>query len=195
MGQVGVSEAKRTGTATVTGLAGRYATALFDLAMDTKAIDQVADSLGKITQALADVPEMQGLITNPMVSRAEGGKAIAAVAAQLGLDSLTSKCLGVLASNRRLAELPKVIAGFGQLLAAQKGETSAEVTSAHALSDAQLAALRAKLRASLGQDVTLITKVDPAILGGLVVRIGSKLIDSSLKTKLDSLNLAMTKAA
>ncbi len=190
-----MSEAKRTGTATVTGLAGRYATALFDLAMDTKAIDQVADSLGKIKQALADVPELQGLIANPMISRADGGKAIAAVAAQLGLDGLTSKCLGVLAANRRLGELPSVIAGFGQLLAAQKGETSAEVTSAHALSDAQLAALKAKLRAGLGQDVTLITKVDPAILGGLVVRIGSKLIDSSLKTKLDSLNLAMTKAA
>jgi F-type H+-transporting ATPase subunit delta len=186
-----VSEAKRT----VTGLAGRYATALFDLAKEANSIEQVTDSLAKISQVQRDVPDVQALIRNPMISRAQGAKAIAAVAGHLGLDGLTTRFLGVLATNRRLSEIGNVIAGFGQLLAAHKGETAAEVTSAHALTEAQLVALKAKLRDGLGQDVTLVTKVDPSILGGLVVKIGSKLIDSSLKTKLDSLTLAMTKAA
>jgi F-type H+-transporting ATPase subunit delta len=186
-----VSEAKRR----VTGLAGRYATALFDLAAEAKSIDQVAGSLAKTAQGLADVAALKDLTTNPMISRAPGQQAIAAVAATLGLDALTTKFLGVLAANRRLASLPDIIASFGILLSAHKGETVAEVTSAHGLSDGQLAALKTKLRASLGKDVTLITKIDPAILGGLVVKIGSQLIDSSLKTKLDSLSLAMTKAA
>ncbi len=191
MGQAGVSEAKRT----VTGLAGRYATALFDLASDAKAIDEVADSINKIKQALTDVADVRALTTNPMISRTQGAKAIAAVAGQLGLDSLTTRFLGVLAANRRLGEIGAIHGAFQQLLAAHRGETAAEVTSAHALTEPQLDALKKKLRAGLGQDVTLITKVDPAILGGLVVKVGSKLIDSSLKTKLDSLSLAMIKAA
>jgi F-type H+-transporting ATPase subunit delta len=191
MGHFGVSEAKRI----VTGLAGRYATALFDLAADTKIIDQVAESLDKISQALVEVADVQALIGSPMISRAQGAKAIVAVAGQLGLDALTTKFLGVLAANRRLASLKAICGAYRQLLAGYRNETAAEVTSAHSLTDAQLAALKAKLRSSLGQDITLITKVDPAILGGLVVKVGSKLIDSSLKTKLDSLSLAMTKAA
>jgi F-type H+-transporting ATPase subunit delta len=191
MGQLSVSEAKRT----VTGLAGRYATALFDLAREANAIDQVAESLGKMSKTLATVPDVQALISNPMISRELGAKAIAVMANQMGLDGLTTKFLGVLAANRRLGDSANIISSFGQLLAAHKGETAAEVTSAHALNDAQLSTLKAKLRASLGQDVTLITKVDPSILGGLVVKVGSKLIDSSLKTKLESLTIAMTKAA
>jgi F-type H+-transporting ATPase subunit delta len=186
-----VSEAKRR----VTGLAGRYATALFDLAAQAKSIDQVADSLAKTTQGLADVAMLKDLTINPMISRTQGQQAIAAVAATMGLDALTTKFLGVLAANRRLASLPDIISSFGILHSAHKGETVAEVTSAHSLTEGQLAALKTKLRASLGKDVTLITKIDPAILGGLVVKIGSQLIDSSLKTKLESLSLAMTKAA
>jgi F-type H+-transporting ATPase subunit delta len=190
MGQNSVSEAKLT----VTGLAGRYATALFDLAKEAKTIDQVSDSLAKISAGLTDVAELRTLTSSPMISRADGAKGIAAVAASLGLDSLTTRFLGVLAANRRLAALPSMIRGFAELNAHHKGETAAEVTSAHALNEAQLTALKAKLRAGLGRDVQLATRVDPAILGGLVVRVGSKLIDSSLKTKLDSLSLAMTKA-
>jgi F-type H+-transporting ATPase subunit delta len=186
-----VSEAKRT----VTGLAGRYATALFDLAQGAKSIDQVAESLGKIGQALTEVPDVAALTSSPMISRAQGAKGIAAVAGALGLDPLTTRFLGVLARNRRMGSIKAISGAFAQLLAAHKGETAAEVTSAHALSDSQIAALKAKLRAGLGVDVTLITHVDPSILGGLVVKVGSKLIDSSLKTKLESLSLAMTKAA
>jgi F-type H+-transporting ATPase subunit delta len=191
MGQGSVSEAKRR----VTGLAGRYATALFDLATEAKSIDQVAQSLAKTAQGLVEVPALKDLTTNPMISRAQGKQAISAVAGAMGLDSLTAKFLGVLAANRRLASLADIIASFGILLSQHKGETVAEVTSAHGLTDGQLEALKAKLRSSLGKDVTLITKIDPAILGGLVVKVGSKLIDSSLKTKLESLSLAMTKAA
>jgi F-type H+-transporting ATPase subunit delta len=179
----------------VTGLAGRYASALFDLANEAKSLDQVSVSVDKMVKALTESQDVQALVSSPVVSREQAGRAIASVAAALGLDDLTTRFLGVLAANRRLAALPQIIRGFGALLAAHKGETTADVTSAHALNDAQLAALKAKLRAGLGRDVTLTTRVDPAILGGLVVKVGSKLIDSSLKTKLDSLSLAMTKSA
>ncbi len=186
-----MSDAKRT----VTGLAGRYATALFDLAKEAKVIDIVAESLSKLMSALATMPDVASLTTSPMISRAAGAKGIAAVAAALELDPLTDRFLGVLAANRRMGSLKAISSAFGLLLSHHKGETAAEVTSAHALTDSQLAALKAKLRAGLGVDVTLTTHIDPAILGGLVVKVGSKLIDSSLKTKLDSLALAMTKAA
>jgi F-type H+-transporting ATPase subunit delta len=179
----------------VTGLAGRYATALFDLAREAKSIDAVAESLGRLGAAIEQVPDVRVLMTSPVIRRDAAGKAVAALATSLSLDGLTSNFLGVLSSNRRLAALPGILRAFKALAAAHKGEMTAEVTSAHALSEAQHEALKAKLRTSLGRDVTLVTRIDPAILGGLVVQIGSKLIDSSLKTKLDSLSLAMIKAA
>lgn len=173
------------------GLSGRYARALFDLAVEARAIDAVAASLSSLKDALAASPELRELTTSPMVGRGAAGAAVAGVAANLQLDALTTKFLGVLAANRRLAALPAIICDFRALVAGRKGELTALVTSAHPLSADQQAALAARLKAGMKRDVALEITVDPAILGGLVVRIGSRMIDSSLKTRLESLGQAL----
>jgi F-type H+-transporting ATPase subunit delta len=172
-------------------LSGRYATALFELARDGKAIDSVGESLESIKSALAQSGDFSQLTTNPLLSRAASAKAVAAVAKSLKVDALTTKFLGVLAQNRRLGELNAIIAAYAALASAFRGEATAEVTSAHALDKAQVAALKAKLKAKVGRDVAVAQKVDPAILGGLVVRIGSQMIDSSIRTRLNTLANAM----
>lgn len=175
----------------VTGLAGRYATALFELARDQKQIDSVSQSLGKLRAALTDSGDFATLTTSPLVGRDAALKATLATADAMKLDPLTRNFLGVLAKARRLSVLGNVIRDFNKLAAHARGETTAEVTSAHPLDDKQVEALKAKLKTSLGRDVTVDLRVDPAILGGLVVRVGSRMIDSSIKTKLDNLALAM----
>lgn len=175
----------------VAGLAGRYATALFELARDNRQIEAVSASLDKLKQALEQSPEFSQLTTSPLIGREEGTRAALATADALGLDPVTKNFLGVLGRNRRLGALRDVIRNFAKLSAAHRGETTAEVTSAHALSDDQVAALKLKLRSVLGRDVAVDLRVDPSILGGLVVRVGSRMIDSSIKTKLDTLALAM----
>ncbi|HEV7233903.1 MAG TPA: ATP synthase F1 subunit delta, partial [Sphingorhabdus sp.] len=126
-----------------------------------------------------------------VLTRADGTKAIAAVAESMKLDALTTKTLGVLAQNRRLAETAAVARAFTALAASHRGEVTAEVTSAHALTAAQMSALSAKLKARVGSDVAIQTHVDPSILGGLTVKIGSTMIDTSIKTRLNSLATAM----
>jgi len=175
----------------VAGLSGRYATALFSLATDSKALNAVAASLASLSQALRESPDLATLTTSPVIDRKQAAAGIRAAAEQLGLDPLTTNFLGVLARNRRLAPLPAIITDFNKLAAAQRGEVTAQVTSAHPLSDDQVVALKAKLRAGLGADAALDLRVDPEILGGLIVRTGSRLIDSSLRTKLDTLATAM----
>ena len=175
----------------VTGLAGRYATALFGLARDQKQIDTVSQSLQKLRAALRDSADFATLTTSPLIGREAGMKAILASADTLGVDPLTRNFLGVLAKARRLAILDTVIRDFNSLAAHARGETTAEVTSAHPLDDDQVAALKAKLTASLGRDVAIDMRVDPSILGGLIVRVGSRMTDSSIRTKLDNLALAM----
>lgn len=175
----------------VAGLSGRYATALFDLARDAKTIDAVSASLATVRAALAESADFRALTTSPMIDRADAEKGIAGLAASFGLDPLTTRFLGVLAQNRRLAALPAVIRDFDKLTAAQRGEITAEVTSAHPLDAEQQMQLKAKLRAGLGADAALVLNVDPEILGGLVVRVGSRMIDSSLRTKLNTLATAM----
>ena len=172
-------------------LAGRYATALFELARDAKAIDTVEASLAKLRQALAESDDFKRLTTSPLVSRRDATNAVEATATSLKLDATTAKFLGVLAENRRLGQLGAVIRAFRQLAAAHRGETNAEVTSAYPLSDDQVAALKAQLRQRIGRDVAVECAVDPSLLGGLVVRIGSQMIDSSIKTRLNSLAHAM----
>ncbi|MEK7342330.1 MAG: F0F1 ATP synthase subunit delta [Pseudomonadota bacterium] len=172
-------------------LSGRYAVALFDLARDSNALDTVAGSLAALKAAIAQSADFKGLINSPVLSRDAAGKTIEAVASSMGLDSLTTKFLGVLAQNRRLAQLPAVIRAYETLLSNHKGEARAEVTSAHPLDSDQVAALQRSLRARVGRDVSLETKVDPAILGGLVVKIGSQMIDSSIRTRLNTLAQAM----
>lgn len=173
------------------GLAGRYATALFELAGAAKATDAVAASLATLRQALAESPDLATLTTSPVIARADAGHGIAAAAKALGLDPLTTKFLGTLAANRRLGSLPAIITAFNTLTARSRGEVSAQVTSAHPLSEEQVVQLQAKLRAGLGADAALDLRVDAQILGGLIVRTGSRLIDSSLRTKLETLATAM----
>jgi F-type H+-transporting ATPase subunit delta len=172
-------------------LAGRYATALFELAREQDRIGPVETSLATLSDALAQSADLRALTTSPVLSRADALKGVAAIAAPLGLDPLAARFLGVLAQSRRLAELPAVIRAFGILARQHRGETSAEVVSAHPLDDAQVASLKAELARRVGRDVSVSLKVDPALLGGLVVRIGSQMIDSSIRTRLSSLAHAM----
>lgn len=172
-------------------LSGRYATALFDLARDSKAIDSVGTSLESLKAALAQSSDFAALTTNPLLSRDALIKAVAAVAKAMKLDALTAKFLGVLAQNRRLAQLGPVIAAYQSLAANHRGEATATVTSAHALDASQVSALKKQLRAKIGRDVAVDLSVDPAILGGLVVKIGSQMIDSSIRTRLNTLANAM----
>lgn len=172
-------------------LAGRYATALFDIARDAKSIELVETSLGKLRAALDESAELQRLTTSPLVSRAETTKTVDAIATALDLDPTTRNFLGVLSENRRLGQLGAVIKTFRLLAAHHRGETTAEVTSAHPLGDDQVDALRQALRQRLGREVAVDLSVDPSLLGGLVVRIGSQMIDSSIKTRLNALAHAM----
>jgi F-type H+-transporting ATPase subunit delta len=173
------------------GLAGRYATALFELAADAKAIDRVEASLAALKTALAESAELKALTTSPLIGRDDAAAGIDAVARAMQLDPLTANLLGVLAKNRRLATLPAVIRAYNGLAAHHRGEITAEVTAAHALSAKQQNALKAKLKAGFKRDVALDLAVDPAILGGLVVKVGSRMIDSSIRTKLGALRQAM----
>ena len=172
-------------------LAGRYASALFDLARDERQIDSVSRSLESLSQALADSREFSELVTSPMVSRDEAGKAFAALAPQLSLDPITTNFVAVLARNGRKGELRNIIRLFKRLSAEHRGEVSADVVTAHPLKDDQLQALKAQLKARAGQDVTIDAKVDPSILGGIIVKLGSQMIDASIRTKLNRLAAAM----
>ena len=172
-------------------LGGRYAIALFELARDSGTLDTVSASLATLKQAMAETIDLRTLTTSPLIARAEGAKAIAAVAAELALDGTTANLLGVLARNGRLSQLPAVMRAFSTLTAAHRGETTAEVVSAHPLDEDQLFALKTKLRQRLGRDVAIDATVDPAILGGLIVKLGSQRIDGSIRTKLNTLANAM----
>jgi F-type H+-transporting ATPase subunit delta len=172
-------------------LAGRYASALFDLARDQRQIESVGNSLEALSHALVDSKDFNELVTSPLVSRDEAGKAFAAIAPEIGLDDTTANFLGVLARNGRKGELRNVIRAFRRLAAEHRGETTAEVVTARPLNDDQLAALRQQLRTRAGRDVSIDATVDPAILGGIVVKLGSQQIDASIRTKLNRLAQAM----
>ncbi|MDE0879287.1 MAG: F0F1 ATP synthase subunit delta [Sphingomonas bacterium] len=172
-------------------LGGRYALALFELAQDAKTIDTVEQSLQAVRDALAESDDFRTLTTSPLVSRGNAAKAMLAAADTMGIDPTTKNFLGVLAENRRLSQLPQIMRAFRQLAAKHRGEIAAEVTSAHPLTDDQIAALKQQLRTRVGSDVSVDLSVDPALLGGLVVRIGSQMIDSSIRTRLNALASAM----
>jgi len=172
-------------------LAGRYASALFDLARDERQIDAVGRSLDTLNQALLDSRDFAGLIESPLVDRDQAGKAFAALTPQLGLDPLTGNFLGVLARNGRKRELRAIIRLFKRIAADHRGETTAEVVTARPLKDDQVAALKQQLRTRAGRDVTIDASVDPNILGGIVVKLGSQMIDASIRTKLNRLASAM----
>jgi len=172
-------------------LAGRYALALFALANEQKQLEAVGASLAAVKQALAESEDFRALTTSPLVGRDEAMKAVAATAGAMKLDPITTNFLGVLAKNRRLSKLSAVIQAFNTLSARHRGEISAEVTSAHPLDDQQVDAIRKNLRTRMGTDIAVDLRIDPAILGGLVVKIGSRMIDGSIRTKLNSLAQAM----
>ncbi len=172
-------------------LSGRYATALFDLAREQASLTTVESSLKTLSQALAESDDLSALVRSPLIGRADAAKAIAGVAPVLGLDPVTTNFLGVLAQNRRLSDLPAIIRAFRDLAARSRGEMNADVVSAHPLDDAQVDALRQQLRHRVGREVAIDLRVDPSLLGGLIVRIGSQMIDSSIKTRLNTLAHAM----
>ena len=172
-------------------LSGRYATALFQLARDDNQLDTAGRSLSTFRQALAGSPDLRRLIESPLVTRVESGRAVAAIGAARRIDPLPPPVLGVLAQNPRLAALPAMIRDFQKLSARHRGETAAEVVTAHPLDDGQMAALKARLKSMVGSEVSVEAGVDPAILGGLVVRLGSRQIDGSIRTKLNALATAM----
>ena len=172
-------------------LAGRYASALFDLASEAGTVTAVESDLDTLEAGLRESAELRALIRNPEISREQIGKVMTGLGQKIGLSDLTKNFLGVLAENRRVAELPAMIRAFHMIAAAQRGEVTAEVASAHALTDEQIATLEGKLRAREGRTVKLKTRVDPALLGGMVVTVGSKRIDGSIRTRLNSLAQAM----
>ncbi|MGE0724293.1 MAG: F0F1 ATP synthase subunit delta [Alphaproteobacteria bacterium] len=173
------------------GLAERYANALFDLADERKALDAVADDLRRLRAMLADSADLDRLVRSPILSRAEQGRAVAALAEKAGFDDLTTKFLGLLARNRRLFAVRATIEAFLAELARRRGEVTAKVASAVPLTEAQVATVTDALRRAVGSKVSVDLSVDPSLLGGLVVRVGSRMVDSSLRTKLQRLELAM----
>lgn len=172
-------------------LAGRYASALFDLARDNKQIDSVGRSLDALDQALVDSKDFAELVSSPLIGRDPAGKAFAGLVPQMKLDPLTANFLAVLARNGRKSQLRPVIRAFRRLAADHRGETTAEVVTARPLADDQVARLKQQLRTRAGRDVTIDASVDPDILGGIVVKLGSQQIDASIRTKLNRLAQAM----
>jgi F-type H+-transporting ATPase subunit delta len=175
----------------VSGLAGRYATALFELADENKALDQVAQDLAAIKQMLVESPDLNRLVRSPVLSRGDQSRAMSALLKQAGVSELTQRFIGLVAQNRRLFALRGMIDGYLAELARRRGQMTADVTSAHQLSDPQVQALTDALRAQLGSKIEVKVTVDPALIGGLIVKVGSRMIDSSVRTKLNKLQIAM----
>jgi len=180
--------AQDTGTA---GLAARYAAALFDLAEEARALDAVADDLRQLRAMIASSPDLLRLLRSPVLSRSEQSRALAAVLSQAGAGDLTKRFVGLVAENRRLFALSDMIEAFLAELARRRGEVTASVTSATPLSEEQQAHLAEALRRVLGAKVSVELKTDRSLIGGLLVKVGSRLVDSSLKSKLQRLQLVM----
>ena len=173
------------------GIAGRYATALFELGEEGGALDQVEGWLGQLKEALGASEDLAALIRSPIVSREEQGTAMAAICDKMGIGAPVKPMIGLMASKRRLFALPDVINVFNQLLADKRGIVPAEVTAAAPLTDAQRAELEETIKKSVGADIALDVTVDESLIGGLVVRVGSKMIDTSIRTKLSKLQTVM----
>ena len=172
----------------------RYAQALFDLAMDQNALGVIEADLETLSRAMAESKDLKRLVESPAFSAEDKGRGLVAVAVQSKVHMLTAKFLGLLAANGRARDLQAVITGFRKLSAAHRGVVTAEVVSALPLTAAQSKAISAALRQALGKEPEVSTRVDPALLGGLKVRVGSRLFDASLKSKLDSLKFALKRA-
>jgi F-type H+-transporting ATPase subunit delta len=178
----------------VSGVAGRYAMALFDLARDEKSVDAVKADLDKFDAMLAESQDLNRLVRSPVFTSDIQGKALSAVLARAGLTGIAANFLKLLTANRRLFIIRDAITSFRALVAKFKGEATADVTVAEALNDKNLDSLKAALKSVTGKDVVLNVKVDPSIIGGLIVKLGSHMVDSSLRTKLNSIKHAMKEA-
>jgi len=177
-----------------TGLAERYAAALFDLADERRALDAVAGDLRELRAMVQGSGDLMRLLRSPVLSRDEQGKAVAALAERAGLSPLTRDFLGVVARNRRLFAVPSMIEAYLKKLAERRGEVTAAVTVAQPLTEARQAALTEQLRRAVGARVAVVIRVDPALLGGMIVKIGSRMVDASLSSRLQRLRLAMKAA-
>jgi F-type H+-transporting ATPase subunit delta len=176
-------------------MAGRYATALFELALDAKAVDAVKADLDRFDAMVAGSADLQRLVRSPVFGADEQRRALAAVFAKTGIGGLAANFLLLAASNRRLFAVGDMIRGFRKLVAHWKGEVTADVTVAEKLSDAHLDALKGALKSVTGgKAVDLNVRIDPAIIGGLAVKLGSRMVDSSLRTKLNAIKHAMKEA-
>ena len=175
----------------VTGMAGRYATALYELALETRALDPVKADLDRFDALVEESPDLRRLVRSPVFTAEEQERALAAVLEKAGIGGLAAKFLGLVAKNRRVFAIRDMVKAFRALVSRHKGETRAEVTAAEPLSDNHLNALKAALKSTTQKEVALDIRIDPAILGGLIVKLGSRMVDASLKTKLNSIKLAM----
>ena len=182
-------------SANASGLAGRYALALFELAREQDALDAVAGDLRNLKALYDESADLRRLVRSPALTREEQGRGIDAIADKAGFSKLARQFLGLLAHKRRLFALPEVIEAFEVMLSRHRGEVSAEVISAVPLSEEQIGKIREQLSDTVGRSVSLATSVNAALLGGIVVRVGSRMIDASLRTKLHRLELAMKGAA
>ena len=178
-------------TTGVSGLAERYAAALFDIADERRMLDEVATDLRQLRAMLQTSGDLLRLIRSPVLSRNDQAKAMEVVAERAGLAPLVRSLLGVVARNRRLFAVPAIIESFLNELAARRGEVNAQVIAAQSLNNAQLADLNEQLRRSIGSRVSVDLRVDPGLIGGMVVKVGSRMVDGSVKSKLQRLQLAL----
>ena len=178
----------------VSGMAGRYATALFELALETNSIDAVTADLQKFNAMIAESADLTRLVKSPVFTADEQSRAVGALLEKAGISGLAAKFVRLVAQNRRLFAISDITRGYKAMVAKHKGEVTAEVTVAEKLSDARLAEIKSSLKSVTGKDVQVDVKIDPAIIGGLIVKLGSRMVDSSLRTKLNAIKFAMKEA-
>ena len=173
------------------GIAARYATAIFEIAKEGKSLKKLESNLTDLGAALAESADLRELISSPVVTRADQGAAIAALGKKMGLEPVMQNALGLMAQKRRLFVLPQLVKQLQAMIAEDKGEITAEVTSAKELTKAQADKLAKTLKARMGKAVNINATVDESLIGGLVVKVGSKMIDTSIRSRLNSLQNAM----
>jgi len=179
----------------ISGMAGRYATALFELALENKAVDKVKNDLEAFDALVAASSDLNRLVRSPVFGADEQLRALSAILAKAGIKGLAANFLRVIAANRRLFAARDMIRGYRALVARHKGEVSAQITVAEKLTEKNLAALKSALKSVTGgKDIDLDVKIDPTIIGGLVAKVGSRMVDSSLRTKLNAIKFAMKEA-
>jgi len=173
------------------GIAERYATAIFEISKESKSLPKLEANITDLAAALADSADLRDVISSPVLTRADQGAAIAAIGKKMGLEAVLQNGLSLMAEKRRLFVLPQLIAQLRAMIAEDKGEVTADVTSAKALTKTQVTKLAKSLKASVGKDVNINATVDESLIGGLVVKVGSKMIDTSIRSKLNSLQNVM----